>query len=114
MLAKKPKTKQTHLHDTKHNKQKKEKKKKAKDFPGDRVVKHLPSNSGDTGSVPVPGRFHTLQNKETRVPRLPSLRSRAAPAETAHCNTEALEPVLRQEKSPLTAAKERTCKALRT
>ena len=85
MLAKKPKTKQTHLHDTKHNKQKK---KKAKDFPGDRVVKHLPSNSGDMGSVPVPGRFHTLQNKETRVPWLRSLRSRAAPAETARCNTE--------------------------
>ena len=27
-------------------------------FPGDPVVKNLPANSGDTGSIPGPGRFH--------------------------------------------------------
>ena len=28
------------------------------DFPGGLVVKNLPANAGDTGSIPVPGRFH--------------------------------------------------------
>ena len=91
MLAKtkQNKTKHTHLHDTKHNKQKK---KKAKDFPGDPVVKHLPSNSGDMGSVPIPGRFHMLQNKETRVPRLLSLCSRAPELHLLRLHAATLKP----------------------
>ena len=28
------------------------------DFPGGLVVKNLPANAGDMGSIPVPGRFH--------------------------------------------------------
>ena len=28
------------------------------DFPGGSVVKNLPDNAGDTGSIPDPGRFH--------------------------------------------------------
>ena len=28
------------------------------DFPGGPVVKNLPANAGDTGSVPDPGRYH--------------------------------------------------------
>ena len=31
------------------------------DFPGCPVVKSLPVNAGDTGSIPGPGRFHMLQ-----------------------------------------------------
>ena len=31
------------------------------DFPGDPVVKNLPASTGDTGSIPGPGRFHVLQ-----------------------------------------------------
>ena len=31
------------------------------DFPGCPVVKNLPVNAGDTGSVPGLGRFHMLQ-----------------------------------------------------
>ena len=31
------------------------------DFPGCPVVKSLPVNVGDTGSIPGPGRFHMLQ-----------------------------------------------------
>ena len=27
-------------------------------FPGSTVEKNLPANSGDTGSIPGPGRFH--------------------------------------------------------
>ena len=30
-------------------------------FPGGSVVKNLPVNAGDMGSIPDPGRFHMLQ-----------------------------------------------------
>ena len=30
----------------------------ARDFPGGAVVKNLPANAGDTGSMPGPGRSH--------------------------------------------------------
>ena len=33
---------------------------KNEDFPGGPVVKNLPVNTGDTGSIPGLGRFHTL------------------------------------------------------
>ena len=35
--------------------------KKNQDIPGDPVVKNLPSNPGDMGSIPGPGRFHMPQ-----------------------------------------------------
>ena len=28
------------------------------DYPGGLVVRNLPANAGDIGSIPVPGRFH--------------------------------------------------------
>ena len=31
------------------------------DFPGGAVVKDLPANAGDTGSIPGPGRSHMPQ-----------------------------------------------------
>ena len=31
------------------------------DFAGGPVVKNLPVNAGDAGSIPGPGRFHMLQ-----------------------------------------------------
>ena len=31
------------------------------DFPGDPLVENLPTNGGDTASVPAPGRSHVLQ-----------------------------------------------------
>ena len=33
-----------------------------RDFPGGLVVKNLPANSGDTGSIPDPGRSHMAQS----------------------------------------------------
>ena len=36
----------------------KESKKEWRDFPGGAVVKNLPANAGDTGSIPGPGRSH--------------------------------------------------------
>ena len=32
------------------------------DFPGGPVVKNLPANAGDMGSIPGPKRFHMLQS----------------------------------------------------
>ena len=34
--------------------------KEVEDFPGDSVVKNLPANAGDMGSIPGLGRFHML------------------------------------------------------
>ena len=31
------------------------------DFPGGPVIKNLPASAGDTGSIPVLGRFHRPQ-----------------------------------------------------
>ena len=36
-------------------------KRKDGDFPGGPVVRNPRANAGDTGSIPVPGRFHVLQ-----------------------------------------------------
>ena len=33
------------------------------DFPDGPVVKNPPANAGDTGLIPVPGRFHMLKSK---------------------------------------------------
>ena len=37
-------------------------KKSTRDFPGGAVVKNLPTNAGDTGSSPGPGRSHMPQS----------------------------------------------------
>ena len=37
-------------------------KKSLQDFPGGPVVKNLPANAGDTGSIPGLGRSHMLQS----------------------------------------------------
>ena len=34
----------------------------ARDFPGGPLVKNLPANAGDMGSIPPSGRFHMLQS----------------------------------------------------
>ena len=36
-------------------------------------IKNLPANAGDMGSVPGPGRSHTLQSNQAHVPQLLSL-----------------------------------------
>ena len=40
------------------------------------VVKNLPANAGDTGSVPDQGRSHMLRSNKAHVPQLLSLCSR--------------------------------------
>ena len=37
-------------------------KKQVEGFPGSTVIKNLPVNEGDTGSIPDPGRTHMLQS----------------------------------------------------
>ena len=49
------------------------KKKLLWDFPGGAVVKNLPANAGDTGSIPGSGRSHALWSNQARVPQLLSL-----------------------------------------
>ena len=43
------------------------------DFLDDPVVKNPPTNAGDTGSIPVLGRFHMLRDNEAQAPQLLSL-----------------------------------------
>ena len=70
-------------------------------FPGGSVLKSLPANAGDMGSIPAPGRFRMPRSNEACVPRRLSLGSRAcepglrSPRATT---TEAQEPVLCKEK----------------
>ena len=45
------------------------------DFPGGLVIKNLPANAGDTGSIPGPGRSHMPV-----VPQAPSQCSRVCSA----------------------------------
>ena len=45
------------------------------DFPGGTVVKNLPANAGDTGSIPGPGRSHMLWSNYTHEPQLLSPRA---------------------------------------
>ena len=53
----------------------------SREFPGGSVVKNLPANAGDTGSILGPGGSHMLQSNEVCVPQLLSLcpRARAPP-----------------------------------
>ena len=37
------------------------------DFPGGPVVKNLPCNAGDMGSIPGPGRSHMMQGNGARA-----------------------------------------------
>ena len=48
-----------------------------RDFPGGSVVQNSPANAGDMGSIPGPGRFHTLRDNEAHVPQLLSPPPRA-------------------------------------
>ena len=48
------------------------------DFPGGTVVKNLPDNAGDTGSIPSPRRSHMPRSNYARAPQLLSLCSRAS------------------------------------
>ena len=52
-------------------------------YPGGPVVKNLPANVGDTGSIPSSGRFpHALQGDETHAPQLLSPHTN----KRSHCN----------------------------
>ena len=52
-------------------------KRSSRSFPGGSVVKNHPASSGDTGSIPDPGRSHMPQSNETCAPQLLSLCSGA-------------------------------------
>ena len=48
----------------------KNQKRLSKDFPGDPVVKNLPANAGDMGSIPGLGRFHVPRGNQAHVSQL--------------------------------------------
>ena len=50
---------------------------KFKGFPGGSVIKDLPANAGDMGSIPGLGRSHMLRSKSAHEPQVLSLCSRA-------------------------------------
>ena len=56
-----------------------ESKKQNKGFPGDLVVKNLPANAGDKGSIPGLGKSHMPWSNSAYVPQLLSLCSRVRP-----------------------------------
>ena len=45
------------------------------DFPHGPVVKNLPADAGDMGSIAAPGRFHLPRANDTHEPQLASLLS---------------------------------------
>ena len=61
------------------------------------MVKNLPVNAGDTGSIPGPGRSHMPQSNYAHAPQLLSLRSRAH--EPQLLKAVCLEPALRNKRS---------------
>ena len=69
---------------------------KGQDFPGGLLVKYLPFNAGDTGSIPGPGTKipHAVGQLSSRVPttepNLPAARARSpcAATRTRHKETE--------------------------
>ena len=68
-----------------------------KDFSGGPVVKNLPANAGDTGSIPCPGRSLLPQGNSAHVPQLlkpqclkPVLHNKRSHSneKPSHCNGE--------------------------
>ena len=62
---------------------------KDRGFPGGSVVKNLPANVGDTGSIPGPGRSHVPWSNQARAPQLLSLcpaTREASVAGSLHCS----------------------------
>ena len=66
-------------------------------FPGCKVVKNLPANTGDTGSSPGPGRSHMPRSNYAHVPQLLSLHSGARVPQLL--KPARLEPVLHSKRS---------------
>ena len=50
-----------------------------KGFPGGSMVKNLPANAGDTGSIPGPGRSHMLQSSKAHAPRARAVQGEMLP-----------------------------------
>ena len=75
------------------------------DFPSGPVVKNLPANAGDMGSILGLGRFHMQLGNKANVPQLLRPRSRA------HAATRKAATAMR---SPLASTRESLCAATQT
>ena len=77
------------------------------DFPGDPVVKNLPSNSGDTGSIPGQGIKHlnAVGQLSPRKAITEPVGSRACVPQlekTMYCNEDPAQPKVEVKKNPRT------------
>ena len=52
-------------------------------FPGGSIVKNLPTNAGDMGSIPGSGRFHMPHYNKARAPRTCALQQEKPPQREA-------------------------------
>ena len=70
----------------------------SKGCPGGKAVQNPPTRAGDLGSIPDPGRPHTLRRNEARVPQLLS------PSPTATTEAHGPGSQAAQQETPLQAA----------
>ena len=88
------------------NKQGNQLKKKSWGFPGGSVVKNLPVNAEDMGSIPGLGRLHMPRSNEACAPQLLSLCSRAG--KPRHLSPRALTTEAPAPWSPCSATRKAT------
>ena len=88
-------------------------------FPGGPLVKNLPPNGGDIGSIPSPGKPHMHRTATACVPQLLSQCSRdcklqllkPACREPVHCNKRS--PQITERAALLPGARESPCTAMK-
>ena len=78
----------------------KRKEKRTQGLPCGLVVKHLPANAGDSGSIPPLGRSHLLRRNKACAPQLLSLCSRACEPEPLSPHVTATEAHVPRARAP--------------
>ena len=68
------------------------------DSAGGPVVKNLPANAGDTGSVPDPGRYHMPWGNEAHAPQLESSSSLPRLEKSPCSNEDPAQPKIKLKK----------------
>ena len=72
-------------------------------FPGGAVVENSPSNAGDTGLIPGPGRSHMPRSNRAHAPQLLRLCSRASAPQLPSLRAATRESSQEQQRRPKTA-----------
>ena len=69
-------------------------------IPNSSVIKNLPANAGDRGSIPGPGRSHMMWSHKTHVLQLLSLCSRAQELQLLNPQVTTTKPLLPGARDP--------------